>query len=73
MDYKVNYLVLLLIIVASGEVVKFIGSEPKNWFNPMNWNFMEDGKVADWNDGSLYMDRIPCKTDQVSFPNVGCF
>ena len=57
-------------LVANAKVAKFIGSKPKEWFNPLNWNFIENGKVANWSDGSLYMDRVPCKTDQVSFPQV---
>jgi len=58
---------------AKGEVVKFIGSQPKEWFNPLNWNIIENGQVANWSKGSLYMDRIPCKTDQVSFPQGDAF
>lgn len=57
----------------NGKVVTFTGNQPKDWFNPLNWNFIENDRVASWSDGSLYMDRIPCKTDQVSFQQGDAF
>ena len=65
----------LIFLLFAGEPVRFIGSTPKDWYNPMNWNFLENSVVADWNDATLFMDRIPCKHDTVAFPevrSVGC-
>eukprot|EP00794_Sanderia_malayensis_P011794 gene11794-13014_t len=56
-----------------GEPIRFTGNTARDWFNPLNWNFIENGKVASWNDGSLYLDRIPCVHDNVYFPEANAF
>ncbi|XP_065062715.1 protein amnionless-like [Rhopilema esculentum] len=56
-----------------GESLQFIGNRARNWFNPLNWKFTENGKIASWSNGTLYMDRVPCINDQVYFPEGDAF
>ena len=63
-------MIFIIFFSLLGEPLTFIGNQPRDWFNPLNWNFLENNKVAPWNDGTLYMDRIPCINDQLYFPEV---
>lgn len=52
----------------------FVGQKHKEWLNPLNWEIYSNGKRDLYlTKAAPFIERVPCFTDSVSFPDDGAF